>query len=72
MLGNAFIDSQFNYAPLIWMFFKKGLYLKLQKIKNYKTTNVSGSGIHTTTDRQIDRYFCVDPYFKFNRENNQV
>ena len=51
MLGNAFIDSQFNYAPLIWMFFKKGLYLKLQKIKNYKTTNVSGSGIHTTTDR---------------------
>ena len=51
MLGNAFIDSQFNYAPLIWMFFKKRLYLKLQKIKNYKTTNVSGSGIHTTTDR---------------------
>ena len=24
MLGNAFIDSQFNYAPLIWMFCRKG------------------------------------------------
>ena len=22
---NAFIDSQFNYAPLIWMFCRKGL-----------------------------------------------
>ena len=36
MLGNAFIDSQFNYAPLIWMFCRKGLYLKIQKI-HYKT-----------------------------------
>ena len=32
MLGNAFIVSQFNYAPLIWMFCRKGLYLKMQKI----------------------------------------
>ena len=32
MLGKAFIDSQFNYAPLIWMFCGKGLYLKMQKI----------------------------------------
>ena len=39
MLGNAFIDSQFNYAPLIWMFFKKGLYLKIQRI-HHKTLKV--------------------------------
>ena len=39
MLGNAFIDSQFNYAPLIWMFCKKGLYLKMQKI-HHKTLKV--------------------------------
>ena len=32
MLGNGFIDSQFNYAPLIWMLCRKGLYLKMQKI----------------------------------------
>ena len=30
--GNAFIDSQFNYAPLIWMFCHKATYLKMQKI----------------------------------------
>ena len=24
MLGNVFIDSQFNYTPLIWMFFRNG------------------------------------------------
>ena len=31
MLGNALSFSQFNYAPLIWMFFRKKLYLKMQK-----------------------------------------
>ena len=32
LLGNAFIDSQFNYAPLIWMFCHKATCLKMQKI----------------------------------------
>ena len=32
MLGNAFTDSQFNYVPLIWMFCRKRLYLKMRKI----------------------------------------
>ena len=32
LLGNAFIDSQFNYAPLIWMFCHKATYSKMQKI----------------------------------------
>ena len=31
ILGNAFIDSQFNYAPLIWMFCRKTLYSNLNK-----------------------------------------
>ena len=35
MLGNAFIDSQLNYAWLIWMFCRKGL----QKI-HHKTLKV--------------------------------
>ena len=39
MLGNAFIDSQFNYAPLIWMFCRKGFYLIMQNI-HYKTLKV--------------------------------
>ena len=43
LVGNAFIDSQFNYAPLMRMFCQKTLYLKMEKIhhkwlfKNYVT-----------------------------------
>ena len=32
MLGNVFIDSQFNYAPLLCMFCRKTLYSKIEKI----------------------------------------
>ena len=32
LLRNAFINSQFNYAPLVWMFCRKKQYLKIQKI----------------------------------------
>ena len=39
MLGNVFIDSQLNYALLIWMFGSDGLYLIMQKIHN-KTLKV--------------------------------
>ena len=39
MLGNVFIDSPFNYAPLIWIFCKMGVYLKIQKI-HHKTLKV--------------------------------
>ena len=34
VLGNAFVYSQFSYAPLIWMFYKKTIYFKIQKIHN--------------------------------------
>ena len=39
ILGNAFIYSQFNYAPLIWMFRRKTLYSKIQKI-HHRTLKV--------------------------------
>ena len=32
LLCNAFMNSQFNYAPLVWMFCRKKQYLKIQKI----------------------------------------
>ena len=32
ILGNAFIYSQFHYAPLLWMFCRKTLYSKIEKI----------------------------------------
>ena len=38
-LGNAFVDSQFNYASLIWMFCKKIIYFKMQKIP-HKTLRI--------------------------------
>ena len=31
LLGNTFINSQYNYAPLIWMFCRKTLYHKIWK-----------------------------------------
>ena len=39
ILGNAFIGSQFNYAPLLWMFCRKTLYSKIEKI-HHKTLKV--------------------------------
>ena len=39
ILGNAYIDSQFNYAPLLWMFCRKTLYSKIEKI-HHKTLKV--------------------------------
>ena len=39
MLGIAFIDSQFNYAPLLWMFCRKTLYSKIEKI-HHRTLKV--------------------------------
>ena len=39
ILGNVFIDCQFNYAPLIWMLYRKGWYLKIKK-NHHKTLNV--------------------------------
>ena len=32
LLCNAFINSQFSYAPLVWIFCRKKQYLKIQKI----------------------------------------
>ena len=39
MLSNAFTDSQFNYAPLLWTFCRKTSYSKIEKI-HHKTLKV--------------------------------
>ena len=39
ILVNAFLDGQFNYAPLIWMFCRKALYSKIEKI-HHRTLKV--------------------------------
>ena len=48
ILGNAFIDSQFNYASLIWMFCRKTLYSKIGKI-HHRTLKELGNRILRTT-----------------------
>ena len=39
LLYNAFINSQFNYASVIWMFCRKTDYLKIEKIQ-YKALKI--------------------------------
>ena len=39
ILGHAFIDMLFNYAPLIWMFCRKTFYSKIEKI-HHRTLKV--------------------------------
>ena len=39
ILDNAFKNSQFNYAPLLWIFCRKSLYSKIEKI-HHKTLKV--------------------------------
>ena len=53
LLGNAFIDSQFNSAPLIWMFCQKTLYLKIEKI-HHKTLGI----IHQSNFTYCDLLEC--------------
>ena len=48
ILGNAFIGSQFNYTPLLWMFFRKAYYSKIEKI-HHKTLKVI-YGLNDTCD----------------------
>ena len=39
ILRHAFIDSLFNYAPLVWMFCRKNMYSKIEKI-HHRTLKV--------------------------------
>ena len=43
ILGNAFIDNQFNYALLLCMFCRKILYSRIEKISITKPQNLSMS-----------------------------
>ena len=46
ILGNGFIEHQFNYAPLLWMFRRKTIYSKIEKI-HHKTLKVIYESNHT-------------------------
>ena len=56
LLDNAFIDSQFNSAPLIWIFCQKTLYLKIEKM-HHKTLRL----IHRSNATYRDLKFTKVP-----------
>ena len=83
MLGNAFIDSPFNYAPLIWIFCKKGVYSKIQKI-HHKTLKVIYQSNNTYEEllklneivsifqRHLTCSFFILKEFPYNHRKGQV
>ena len=52
-LANAFIDSQFNYAPLIWVFARKTLINKICKI-HHRTLQVVYDGFDKSYDELLE------------------
>ena len=52
MLANAFIDSQFNYAPLVWMFAGKTLLNRICKI-HYGTLRVVYDDYNSSYDELL-------------------
>ena len=52
ILANAFINSQFNYAPLIWMFASKTAINKILKI-HYRTLQVVYSEYHKSYEELL-------------------
>ena len=52
MLANAFIDSQFNYAPLVWMFAGKTLLNRICKI-HYRTLQVVYDDYNSSYDELL-------------------
>ena len=53
LLANAFIDSQFNYAPLIWMFAGKTLINKICKI-HHRTPQVVYDDFNKSYDELLE------------------
>ena len=53
LLFNAFIDSQFNYAPLIWMFTGKTLINKICKI-NHRTLQAVYDDFNKSYDELLE------------------
>ena len=53
MLANAFINSQFNYAPLVWMFAGKTSINKICKI-HHRTSQVNHNDYQKSYDELLD------------------
>ena len=81
ILVNAFIDRQFNYTPLLWMFCRKTLYSKIEKIynnllkviyeSNYTCDNLSLQS-NTVSVHQKRLRFLVTEYMWFYFTHNNM
>ena len=63
MLANAFINSQFNYAPLVWMFAGKTSINKICKI-DYRTFQV----IHNCYQRSYDDLLGINKHVNIHQK----
>ena len=77
ILGNAFIDSQFKYVPLLWMFCRKTLYSKIEKILlkplkvNYESNHTYDNLLlqsNTVSVHQRNLRFLMTEYIKVCRK----
>ena len=53
MLANAFINGQFNYVPLVWMFAGKTSINKIRKI-HHRTLQVIHNDYQKSFDELLD------------------
>ena len=65
-LGKCFVDSQFNYAPLIWMFCKGTIYFKIQKIHR-KTLRVNYQ-----SDTSYDHFLNTDKSVSLHQRHFRI
>ena len=83
LLANAFTDSQFNYAPLIWMFAGKTLINKICKI-HHRTLQVVYDDFNKSYDELLElnndlsihqrhlRYLAIEVFKSIIRLNPQL
>ena len=71
ILGNAFIDNQFSYAPLLWMFYSKTLSSEIEKIHHkplkviYESNGIDDNDnllLQSNTVSIHQRHKCIKTY----------
>ena len=60
VLYNAFINSQFSYASIVWMFCRKMDYLKVEKIQ-YKVLKIAFNSNESFDDQELILVFLDFP-----------
>ena len=67
MLANSFINSQFNYAPLVWMFAGKTSINKICKT-HYRTLQV----IHNDYQKSYDELLDINKDIKIHQKHLRI